>query len=82
MSVVILLNGLPVDSPSVVASDANNAGCSSTNNADEPFAYVSYPASVVVETMSSAEALFPPILLVVDNQTTVVRKSGRGSIVV
>lgn len=38
--------------------------------------------SVVVETMSSPDALFPPILPVVDNQTPVVRKSGRGRIVV
>ena len=36
-----LTNALPVDSPSVFASDVNNAGCSSTKNADEP---------VVVET--------------------------------
>ena len=43
---------------------------------------MSNPASVVVETMSSPDALFPPILPVVDNQTPVVRKSGRGRIVV
>ena len=35
--------------------------------ADKAFACVSNPASVVVETMSIPDALFPPFLPVVDN---------------